>query len=138
MKKYKVGLFPMCGDLLHAGHIMALLQAKEQCERLIVALNTHPDGKRPVQSVFERVIQLRAVECVDDVLPYQGRADMEKIAAAYPYDVRFVGADYVGKTWDGRAQETERGIEAYFLDRDHGFSSTELKKRVVAACVARK
>lgn len=88
MKRYKRGLFPMCADILHAGHIMALKEAKEHCDYLIVALNTHPDGKTPVQSVFERYTQLCAVKYVDEVIPYQGKADMEVLASMLKYDVR--------------------------------------------------
>ena len=132
MKKYKVGLFPMCGDLLHAGHILALKEAKEQCEHLIVAVNTHPEGKQPVQSVYERCVQIAAVRYVNEVIPYQGRRDMEAIASCLDYNVRFIGTDYSFKDWDGKKQEEERRIESYFIGRDHGYSSTELKARVIA------
>lgn len=127
----RVGLFPMCADILHAGHVLALEEAKKNCDYLIVALNTHPDGKSPVQSVFERYTQLLAVEYVDEVIPYQGRADMEIIAATLDYDVRFLGSDYNGKDWDGKEQETKRGIPPHFIKRDHGLSSFDLKRRVI-------
>lgn len=124
------GLFPMCADILHTGHILAIAEAKEHCDYLIVALNTHPDGKSPVQSVFERFAQLSALGCVDKVIPYQGRKDMELIASVLPYQIRFLGEDYMGKDWDGKEQERERGIEWYFISRKHGLSSTELKQRI--------
>ena len=130
-KEFNLGLFPMCADILHAGHIMALMEAKEKCERLCVALNTHPDGKQPVQTVWERWTQLKALKYVDMMIPYQGRADLEFIASTLDYDVRFLGADYRGKDWDGKEQEEKRGIQPYFLKRDHGLSSTELKNRIV-------
>ena len=126
----RAGLFPMCADILHAGHILALEEAKKNCDYLIVALNTHPDGKSPVQSVFERYTQLLAVAWVDEVIPYQGRGDMEIIAATLDYDVRFLGADYNGKEWDGKEQETIRGIPPYFIKRFHSLSSSELKNRI--------
>lgn len=129
--RYKIGLFPMCGDILHAGHVFAIAEAKSKCDKLIVALNTHPDGKEPVQSVFERYIQLLNNHCVDTVIPYQGRKDMEALASILDYDVRFLGSDYIGKDWDGKEQEEKRGIEPYFIKRDHGFSSTELKNRII-------
>lgn len=131
MTKYGVGLFPMCADILHAGHILALAEAKEHCNKLIVALNTHPDGKEPVQTVAERIIQLWAVKYVDDILFYQGKKDMEMLASTYHYDVRFLGSDYEGKTWDGKEQEEARGIPPYFINRKHGWSSTELKNRII-------
>ncbi len=134
MKKYKVGVFPMCADILHAGHIVALQEAKAQCEKLIVALNTHPDGKSPVQSVYERYVQLSALECVDEVIPYQGKKDFELVAATLAYDVRFLGNDYVDKEWDGKKQEEARGIQPCFLSRElHPLSSTNVKNRIIEA-----
>ena len=130
-KPSRVGLFPMCGDLLHAGHIIALQEARRKCDHLIVALNTHPDGKQPVQTVLERLTQIQALRCVDEVILYQGRKDMETLASVLNYDVRFLGSDYIDKDWDGKEQEAKRGIEPYFIKRDHGFSSTELKNRII-------
>ena len=128
--KYKTGLFPMCADILHVGHILALEEAKNHCDTLIVALNTHPDGKSPVQSVFERYAQLYSVKWVDRIIPYQGTADMEKLALSLDYQVRFLGDDYKDKDWDGKEQELSRGIKPYFISRRHNFSSTELKERM--------
>ena len=128
--KYETGLFPMCGDILHAGHVLALEEANKYCNTLIVALNTHPDDKFPVQSVFERYIQLYSVKWIDRIIPYQGKSDLEKLVQSLDYQVRFLGDDYVNKDWDGKAQELERGIEPYFIGRKHGFSSTELKERI--------
>ena len=89
----------------HAGYILALEEAKKHCDYLIVALNTHPDGKQPVQSVFERYTQLCAVKWVDRVIPYQGREDLEKLASVLDYQVRFLGEDYIDREWDGKVQE---------------------------------
>jgi glycerol-3-phosphate cytidylyltransferase len=68
-----IGFYPVVGDLLHAGHILALEEAKENCDYLIVGLNCSPDGKNPVQSIYERFIQLRAVKYIDEIIPYGGR-----------------------------------------------------------------
>ena len=84
-----------------------------------------------MQSVFERYTQLCAVKWVDDVIPYQGKEDMERIASVLDYQIRFLGEDYINKEWDGKTQEQERGINPFFINRKHGFSSTELKKRIV-------
>ena len=129
-----VGLFPICGDVLHAGHVVALKEAKDNCDILVVALNTHPDGKNPVESVYERYTKLAELKCVDTVIPYQGRADLELLAATFNYNVRFLGSDYIGKDWDGKEQEMSRGITAHFINRGlHGLSSTELKERIKAS-----
>ena len=126
----------MAADLLHAGHVTALEQAKKNCDKLIVLLNCYPalnaPHKRvPAQSVFERFWQIRAVKWVDDVIPYEGEPDLIVTLGSLDYDVRFVGSDYKGKTWTGKEMEEERGIEPCFLTREfHGLSTTELIGRV--------
>lgn len=129
-KPYKIGLFPMCADILHAGHIMALQEAKEKCDKLVVALNTHPDGKSPIQSVYERYVQLKGCKYIDEIIPYQGKTDMRLICSTFNYDVRFVGMDYRDKAWDGKVEEEFRDIPVEFLPRRHNLSSTELKERI--------
>lgn len=128
---FKIGLFPMCADILHAGHILALQEAKHNCEYLIVALNTAPDGKHPIQSVFERYTQLQAVSYVDQIIPYQGRRDLELIASSLNYHIRFLGSDYIEKDWDGKLQEQSRDIKPFFISRHHGMSSSNLKQRLI-------
>lgn len=80
-----VGFYPMVGDLLHAGHIIAIEEAKANCDYLIVGLNCAPDGKAPIQSIYERFMQLRAVKYIDEIIPYAGKADLELLAASLPY-----------------------------------------------------
>lgn len=81
----------MVGDLLHTGHILALQEAKSRCDYLIVGLNCKPDNKVPIQSIFERYMQLKAVKFVDEVIPYDGKKDLELIAASLTYHIRFLG-----------------------------------------------
>ena len=88
----------MAADILHAGHMLAIEEAKQNCDYLIVALNCVPDGKLPVQSIYERFMQLRAVKWIDEIIPYQGKKDLELIASTLDYNIRFVGEDYIGKT----------------------------------------
>lgn len=125
-----IGFYPVVGDLLHAGHILALEEAKENCDYLIVGLNCAPEGKHPVQSIYERFIQLRAVKYVDEIIPYGGRQDLERLAASLNYQIRFLGEDYRDKDWDGKSIETKLGKTPYYLKRQHSFSSTELKERI--------
>ena len=126
----KIGFYPMVGDLLHAGHILALEEAKNNCDYLIVGLNCLPDGKHPVQSIYERFIQLRAVSYIDEIIPYGGKKDLESLAASLNYHIRFLGEDYKDKTWDGKEIEIQLNKTPYFLKRQHHFSSTELKSRI--------
>ncbi len=126
-----IGLYPICGDILHAGHVVAIEEAKEHCDYLIVALNCKPDGKNPVQSIYERFMQLRAVKWIDEIIPYEGKKDLELLASSLAYDIRFLGADYINKDWDGKEIEESLDKVPYFLHRAHGLSSTELKQRII-------
>nr|DAH56599.1 MAG TPA: ADP-heptose synthase, bifunctional sugar kinase/adenylyltransferase [Caudoviricetes sp.] len=128
----KIGFYPMCADILHAGHIIAIEEAKRNCDYLIVGLNCAPEGKMPIQSIYERFIQLRAVKGIDEIIPYQGRADLELIAVTLPYDIRFVGEDYWGKVWDGKVQEEMMQKRVHYLKRRHHLSSSELKLRLIS------
>lgn len=125
-----VGFFPMVGDILHTGHILALQDAKSQCDYLIVGLNCNPDNKAPIQSIFERYVQLKAVKFVDEVIPYNGKKDLELIAASLTYHIRFLGEDYLDKDWDGKDIEIKLDKKPSFLPRKHNLSSTSLKERI--------
>ena len=129
-----IGFYPMCADILHAGHVLALEEAKQNCDYLIVGLNCKPDGKTPIQSVFERYIQLKAVKYVDEIIPYEGKSDLEKVVLSLNYDIRFLGEDYKNKEWDGKMLEEKLNKRVHFLKRQHSFSSTELKKRIIDNC----
>ena len=126
----KIGFYPVVGDLLHTGHILALEEAKNNCDYLIVGLNCAPDNKSPIQSVYERFMQLRAIKYIDEIIPYQGKKDLELLASSLNYQIRFLGEDYKNKDWDGKTIETDLGKFPYFLHRQHKFSSTELKERI--------
>lgn len=125
-----IGFYPMVGDLLHAGHILAIEEAKRQCDYLIIGLNCNPEGKNPIQSIYERYIQLRALKDVNEIIPYAGKTDLELLAASLNYDIRFLGEDYRDKSWDGKEIERQLGKKIVFLNRNHPLSSTELKERI--------
>lgn len=125
-----IGFFPMVGDILHTGHILALKEAKSQCDYLIVGLNCKPNNKIPIQSVYERFIQLNAVKYVDEVIPYEGKKDLELLASSLKYNLRFLGEDYKDKDWDGKEIEAKLNIKPIFLSRKHNMSSTNLKQRI--------
>lgn len=123
-------------DLLHAGHIQMLREAKSKCDYLICALQTDPtmdrpkEKNKPVQSIVERYIQLSAVKYVDEILPYSTEQDLEDILEAFDLQVRILGVEYRDKDFTGRDICKRRGIDLYFNTRDHRFSTTELRKRV--------
>ena len=131
----RVGLTASTFDLLHAGHIMMLREAKSQCDWLIAALQVDPSYDRkeknsPIQSIVERQAQLSAIKYVDEVLLYSTEADLLDILNMYPIDVRILGEEYRQKDFTGKDECRNRGIDLYFNKRDHRFSTSDLRKRV--------
>jgi len=131
-----VGFTASTFDLLHAGHIMMLREAKSVCDYLICGLQVNPkldrpEKNEPVQSIVERYIQLAAVNYVDEIIPYATEGDLEDILEAYPINVRILGEEYRNKDFTGRDICKRRGIELHFNKRDHRFSSSSLR-RIVA------
>lgn len=131
-----MGITASTFDLLHAGHIMMLREAKGQCDYLICALQVDPSMDRseknsPVQTLVERYVQLAAVKYVDEVVVYQTEKDLEDILEMYPIEVRILGEEYKDKDFTGREICKKRNIRLYFNKRDHRFSSSGLRKRVL-------
>jgi glycerol-3-phosphate cytidylyltransferase len=122
-------------DLLHAGHILMLAEAKQICDYLIVGLQTdptidRPDTKnKPVQSVVERYVQLSAVKFVDQIIVYQTEKDLEDMLMFLPITVRFIGEEYEGKHFTGKEICEDRGVKIWYNSRKHRFSSSELRQR---------
>jgi glycerol-3-phosphate cytidylyltransferase len=127
----KVGVYPMVADVLHAGHLLAIEEAKKHCDYLIVALHCCPNYKSPVQSIYERYMQLRAVKWVDEVIPYEDINDAATLLQSLDYDVYFLGEDYKGCDWENSDLIKSMNKEIFFLKRKHSFSSTNLKIRIV-------
>jgi glycerol-3-phosphate cytidylyltransferase len=134
----KVGFTASTFDLLHAGHISMLREAREHCDYLICALQNdptldRPTKNRPVQSVVERQLQLIGCKYVDEVWVYNTEKDLEDLLLVLPIDVRILGVEYEGKEFTGREICHKRSIELFFNGRDHSFSSSELRQRVAQA-----
>jgi glycerol-3-phosphate cytidylyltransferase len=132
----KIGITFSTFDLLHAGHIAMLAEAKNHCDYLIAGLQTdptidRPDTKnKPVQSIVERQIQLASCRFVDEVVVYSTEQDLIDLLLILPVDVRILGVEYQSQDFTGRKEGTEKGIEHVFNSRDHSFSSSSLRKRV--------
>jgi glycerol-3-phosphate cytidylyltransferase len=134
----KIGITFSTFDLLHAGHVAMLAEAKNHCDYLIAGLQTDPtidrDSKnKPVQSIVERQIQLACNRFVDEIVVYQTEKDLEDILLSMPIDVRILGIEYQDKEFTGRDICNKRGIEIVYNGRDHSFSSSNLRKRVAEA-----
>ena len=131
----RIGFTCSTFDLLHAGHIQMLRDAKEQCDYLICGLQIDPSLDRPeknspVQTIVERNKQLSAIKYVDEIIPYQTETDLEDILNMLHIDVRILGEEYKNGKFTGRAICAKRGIELFFNKREHRFSSSDLRKRV--------
>ena len=134
----KIGIVFSQFDILHAGHIAMLSEAKNHCDYLIAGLQNNaqwdrPDKNAPIQSIVERQISLSAVRFVDEIVVYNTEKDLEDILLTLPVDVRILGVEYMEKDFTGRAICEKRRIELIFNSRDHSFSSSSLRKRVVQA-----
>jgi glycerol-3-phosphate cytidylyltransferase len=135
----KVGIVFSAFDLLHAGHIGMLREARANCDYLIAGLQTDPtidrptEKNKPVQTLVERYAQLNALKFVDEIVPYQTEEDVIDILELFQIDVRFLGEEYREKEFTGKDVCRTRGIELHFNKRDHRFSTSGLRKRVAAA-----
>ena len=125
-------------DLLHAGHILMLAEAKSVCDYLIVGLQLDPSIDRPdtknspVQSIVERHVQLSAVKYVDEIIVYQTEKDLEDLLMFLPITIRIIGEEYESKNFTGKNVCDQRNIKIYYNQRKHSFSTTELRNRVVS------
>ena len=128
----RVGFTCSAFDLFHAGHVMMLKEAKKQCDFLIVGLQTdptidRPEKNKPIQTVFERYTQLEACKYVDQIIPYATEKELLDILTSYPIDVRIIGEEYRDKQFTGH----NLLMSVYFNSRQHSFSTTELRHRVM-------
>ncbi len=135
----RIGITFSTFDLLHAGHVAMLAEAKNHCDYLIAGLQTDPTIDRPdtknapIQSIVERQIQLAACRYVDEVVVYQTEQDLIDLLLILPLDVRILGVEYKERSFTGDNECYNRGIELVFNSRDHSFSSSSLRKRVIHA-----
>ncbi len=126
-----IGFTASSFDLLHSGHIAMLEEARKQCDYLIVGLHTdptidRPKKNKPVQTTFERFIQLKGCKYVDEIIPYDTEEDLVNLLQMVKPDVRFIGEDYIGKPFTG----SDLPIKLIFTSRRHNFSTSNLRRRV--------
>jgi glycerol-3-phosphate cytidylyltransferase len=138
MRSGRVGWTCSTFDLLHAGHIAMLEDAKRHCDWLMVGIQSDPSLDRthknsPVQTIVERQIQIRGCKFVDEVWIYNTEKDLEDLLNILPIDVRILGEEYRDKPFTGQDICKQRGIELWFNPRRHDFSSSGLRKRVHAS-----
>jgi glycerol-3-phosphate cytidylyltransferase len=134
----RIGFTASQFDMLHAGHVAMLSEAKNHCDYLIAGLQNNaswdrPEKNAPIQSIVERQIQLAATRYVDEIVVYNTEKDLEDILLTLPIDVRILGVEYRDKEFTGRDICDKRNIKLIFNSRDHSFSSSSLRKRVAEA-----
>jgi len=132
--KKKIGFTCGAFDILHTGHALMLEEAKEQCDYLIVAVQSDPSIDRsskntPVQSYQERVTMVSSIKWVDEVRFYDTEEQLYRLLESIYPDVRIIGADWKGRAFTGH----DLDIEVYYNTRDHGYSTSNLRKRVYIA-----
>ena len=135
----KVGFNCSTFDLFHAGHVTMLKEERRHCDYLIIALQTdptidRPDTKNPpVQSLYERYVQLQACRYVDEILVYETEADLVNILKTQHIDIRFLGDEYKTKDFTGKQYCLDNGVELFYHQRFHPYSSSQLRKRIYDA-----
>ena len=139
----KIGFTASAFDLLHAGHVLMLEEAKKQCDYLICGLQTDPSQDRttkskPAQTIVERYLQLRACKFVDEIIPYGTEQDLEDLLAGMHIDVRVLGIEYRDKDFTGHDICKKRDIEIFFNERDHRFSSSGLRNHIAESFKKKK
>jgi|TARA_Y200000002_G_scaffold111719_1_gene91517 glycerol-3-phosphate cytidylyltransferase len=125
-------------DLFHSGHVAMLKEAKANCDHLMVGVQTdptvdRPEKNKPIQSVFERYVQLEGCKYIDQIVPYATEKEIEDILLTYKIDKRFIGEEYKTKEFTGKQLCVDNDIELYYNKRQHSFSTTNLRTRIVEA-----
>ena len=126
----KIGFTCGAFDLLHAGHIVMFKEAKQNCDYLIVGLQTDPsidrqEKNQPVQSVYERFVQLQAVKYIDEIIPYDTEQSLIDLLESTEIHLRFIGEDWADKYFTGKGLH-----EIYYTNRQHSFSSSGLRRLI--------
>ena len=134
----RVGFTASAFDLFHSGHGAMLKEARSNCDYMIVGLQTdptidRPEKNAPIQSVFERYVQVEGCKYIDEIIPYATEQDLLDIFLTYKIDVRFIGEEYKSKDYTGKQLCLDKGIEIHYNSRQHSFSTSGLRKRISEA-----
>jgi glycerol-3-phosphate cytidylyltransferase len=128
----KIGFSCSCFDLLHAGHNLFLRDAKQNCDILVIGLQTdptidRPNKNKPIQSLQERIIQIESCRWIDYYYIYDTEKSLYQSIQSLNPDIRFLGDDYIGKSFTG----DDLNIPIHYHKRsEHNFSTTNLRKLI--------
>lgn len=130
-----VGITFSSFDLFHSGHVAMLKEARANCDYMIVGLQTdptidRPNKNKPIQSVFERYVQLEGCKYIDEIIPYESEKDLTDIFLTYGIDIRFIGEEYKDKDFTAKQICVDKNIKIHYNKRQHSFSTTNLRKRI--------
>ena len=136
--KYKNGILAGAFDLIHPGYIRMFKDAKSSCERLTVALHSDPTVERPhkmkpIQTVDERIEILEAIKYIDDIKVYTLEEEFLSLLKSNVYDVRYLGSDYKNIPYSGK----DLPIKIEWIERNHHYSTTDLKNKICMAVIRR-
>ena len=139
--KGKIGFTCSCFDLLHAGHIKMLQDARNQCDYLVVGLHENPSWGRhkknsPIMSLHERFIVLKSIRYIDEIAPYNNEDELVNLLKFYTPDVRFLGSDYRRgpiREWSKKVTGYEVCEHIHFINRFHDYSSSGIRKKIYKA-----
>lgn len=133
------GLVCSAFDLLHAGHMLMLKDARSKCDKLVVGLQIDPSitdpsyrGKKknkPLMSLEERRIMLEGVKYVDEIFIYDDESGLLEMIRNFGPHIRILGSDWMGKHATGQ----EFAERIYYHERNHGYSTTDLRERLEAS-----
>ncbi|MCL4406024.1 MAG: adenylyltransferase/cytidyltransferase family protein [Patescibacteria group bacterium] len=134
-KKKIVGFTCGAFDLCHAGHVRMFKECKKHCDYLIVGVQGDPSIDRPaknipIQSHAERLEIMSSIRFIDEVIPYNTEEDLYRLLKGLKeqnrVDIRFLDEDWRDKQFTG----WDLDFKLYFNDRSHGFSTSELRRRI--------
>lgn len=131
----KIGFNCSSFDLMTAGHVTMLKQEKEMCDYLKIALQVDPTIDRPgiknkpVQSIYERYVQLQAIKYVDEILVYSTEYDLLQLIMTQTMHIRFLSEEYKDRDFTGKQYCIDHGIDIFYHPRKHDYSSSELRRR---------
>ena len=132
----KIGFNCSCFDLFHAGHVTMLKMEKERCDYLKVALQVDPTIDRPglknkpVQSIYERYVQVQACKYVDEILVYDTEKELLNLIMTQDMNIRFLSDEYLYRDFTGKQYCLDNGIELFYHKRQHTYSTSDLRNRV--------
>lgn len=123
-------------DILHAGHVAYLRQARNLGDLLIVGINADESARslgkgedRPIHTLEDRASVLAALRFVDGVVAFEERTP-EKVIEALKPDVHVKGGDYDPETMPETPAVRAYGGKVVILPLVPGKSTTELARKI--------